>query len=1229
VSLPPDEATHATAPDGESGGEVSSGRRTVSPGVLLADRFDVEEKLGEGGMGQVFAAFDRARQTRVAVKTLGRLTPQSIAQMKREFRTAAELVHPNLVRLHELFSDGIEWFFTMDLVDGTTLARLLGDAPAASSDRFRNILWQLASALRTLHRAGAIHGDLKPSNFLITGPGDRVILLDFGLSRPLGPTQDREFAGTPAYMAPEQAMGEILTEAADWYAFGVVLYEALTGELPFRKPSRRRLEGAPEDLSALCLRLLSLGPTDRPSGDEVLLGLGSPDRGEEYSTSPPPSRRLSLFGRSDELSELRVALGRARDGLPSMALVHGPSGIGKTALLERFITEARVGGALVLTGRCRERESMGYKAVDGLIDDIVRLLDDLDDAEAAALLPEDIGDLTILFPALLAARAIAQAKKQRIETPDQSVARQRAVAAFRELVERLRKRSELVIWIDDLQWSDGESALLLGRTLGGLQAVPLLLVGSYRSDSAGRGPLLDALLGDRTTTLPEPTEIALGPLCINDAERLALELLPPESADAAAIARSIGREAGGHPLFIAELSYSAETASRSVAPRPEATLSELVSRRVAALPEPARRLLEAAAVAGTPLSRGVLRETQGFAPAEAQTAIDILRANRLVRSNGLREEDAVDLHHDRIREIVVEGLGDADRKHHHLVLARVLEARPETKPDVLASHYQAAGDLVRAGRYWLAGADVAFHALAFEHAAELYEKAARKADLGARERRAMQVRRAEALAYAGKGPAAANMYLAIASSCVGSEALELRRRAAEQLLLSGHLAHGLGLIEQVLGATGMRRSRGGRRALLSLVLGRLRVRARGLQHVVRPERDVPPEELSRVDASWTIACSLGVVDFMRGAEFQTEHLLLALRAGEPRRVLRALTLEVTYAATPGAGSERRTTHLLGIADRLAQQSGDDGAMGLLGLSRGIAAYLQERLETAVTHFEDALDILTTRCSGTVWEIVTAQRFLNASLFFLGRFKRLEEIVPKLLSDAEGKGNIYASMCFRTAYTWPAWLVRGDVEETRRQLARAREEWPMGGYQLSNANFLIGDTLVDFYTGDAERPLARIREEWPKIEESQLLRIGILRVQLRQLRAASAVVAARAAEARGSRAEARELRGDARKYARLLRGERIRRAAPLAELVDAALDRAEGNVDGARRRLATCVKVFGDHGLRLFSAAATVRLGELTSGSNGQSHVERGLAEFHREGVVDPGRMIDMLAPGFR
>ena len=614
--------------------------------------------------------------------------------------------------------------------------------------------------------------------------------------------------------------------------------------------------------------------------------------------------------------------------------------------------------------------------------------------------------------------------------------------------------------------------------------------------------------------------------------------------------------------------------------------------------------------------------------AQAEQALDLLRAFRLVRSQGPNEDDAIDTHHDRIREIVAQRLGDAERRAHHRELARVLEEDPRTKLDVLAAHHQAAGNLTRAGRYWLTAADQALRALAFEHAADLYGKGLELADLGDAERRAVQIQRAEALAFAGRGPAAAEAFLEVSAASTRDDALELRRRAAEQLVLSGHVARGLGVIDGVLESLGMREAGGDPRDLVAAVRGRVLVRLRGLRHVPRSEAEVPREELARLDASWTLACSLSMIDPMRGAVFQSRHLLLALKAGEPRRLLRALSLEVSYAATPGAGSEQRAARVLDVADALVRSRSDYAALALLSLARGIAAYLQGRLENALAHLEEALGLLAERCVGAVWETLSAQRFAIAALFFLGRLRRLGEFAAPLLAAAEGTGNLYATMCFRSGYTTVAWLARDRVDEARRQLDRARDEWKdTSSAPLFQCNVLIGETFVDFYTGDAGA-LTRLRAQWPTLEAAQLLRISVLRVQLWHLRAAALCQLVAALVAAGESSRADDARREVRQIATRLRKESMERAAALADLVEAAIDRSEGDARGAERQLHRCVVAFDDLGMRLFSAASRVRLGELAGEAAGQALVAAGYAEFQNEGVVAPARMVDLLAPGF-
>src|SRR5687768_13235216 len=188
---------------------MSSTPRPQSAGGLAAPfrgttRFEVRRVLGEGGMGVVYEAFDRERELTVALKTLRWVDAQSIFRLKTEFRARADLEHRNLVRLGELHNEEGHWFFTMELVDGTTFLAYVHD----DERKLRASLRQLAQGLDALHAAGMVHRDLKPSNVMVTAEG-RVVLLDFGLVAEVSSERsDAAIVGTAAYMSPEQAMSQ-------------------------------------------------------------------------------------------------------------------------------------------------------------------------------------------------------------------------------------------------------------------------------------------------------------------------------------------------------------------------------------------------------------------------------------------------------------------------------------------------------------------------------------------------------------------------------------------------------------------------------------------------------------------------------------------------------------------------------------------------------------------------------------------------------------------------------------------------------------------------------------------------------------------------------------------------------------------------------------------------------------------------------------------------------------
>src|SRR5262245_49425628 len=304
-------------------------------------------------MGVDNEVHDQFRDEVVALKTLLRARAADIYRLKHEFRSLADVAHPNLVSLYELVVDGADCFFTMELVHGVNLLEYVRGSAPLHAERVRHVFRQLVVGIQALHHRGKLHRDIKPSNILIT-PEGRVVILDFGLAGdvfPDDPAVGDSMAGTPAYLAPERRAGAAPSEGHDWYSVGVTLYEALTGRVPFDGPPedvlRRKREidpcppaemaaDVPEDLNAICMGLLRRDPIERMTGREAarILERDSPvsaaARLSQADTEPP------FVGRKQYLNALETALTEATQGTAKAVYVHGPSGIGKSSLVRCF-----------------------------------------------------------------------------------------------------------------------------------------------------------------------------------------------------------------------------------------------------------------------------------------------------------------------------------------------------------------------------------------------------------------------------------------------------------------------------------------------------------------------------------------------------------------------------------------------------------------------------------------------------------------------------------------------------------------------------------------------------------------------------------------------------------------------------------------------------------------------------------------------------------------------------
>jgi hypothetical protein len=1227
------------------------------PNLAGAGRFELLRHLGTGGMGAVYEALDRAKNARVALKTLATFTPNSLLHLKNEFRSLQDIRHTNLVSLYELIEDGGRWFVAMELVDGVPFLEYVrpgcldaipsgisqtrgvsrsaaGETRASDGagddgerddrgdlhvDRLRDALIQLARGLCALHDAGKVHRDVKPSNILVE-PGGRVVLVDFGLAIDVSGGRARiapDGAGTRAYMAPEQAANRSVSAAADWYGVGVLLYQALTGYLPFRGGDAARSKAhrspesvhahnpdAPEDLVALCDMLLALDPAARPTGRDVVVRLGA-------ASIPEATRRVSFVGRRDETAALARAFDDSR-ARPVVVIVGGDSGVGKSALVRDFVDalQVRNSDALVLSGRCYERELVPYKAFDGIVDALSEFLGRLDVAARERLLPPDAPVLARVFPVLRRVAGFDGPEPAAAIDPQEQ--RAHAFASLRALLDAIARERPLVLTIDDLQWADADSHRLLEDLVRPPSPPSICVLTTARLAPAGAP---DAV-GELASRLDDVRRIPLGPLPLDEARRLADAALGA-SGDGG-VAASIVLETGGHPLFLLTLAHHASRAGAGGVR--ELKLDDALRARIESVDTPARRLLELAAVAGAPLSADTMAAAAAVDRATYDASIRALRVEHLVRTTSALGVELVETYHDRIRESLLARIDAPARQECHRSLADALVATGRAAHDALSlvHHLEGANELERAAQQADVAAAHALDALAFEQAAAMIRTAIR---LGRHEPAALHARRlqlAEALANAGRGADAAQAFIDAVDGAPPSERLELRRRAADSWLRSGHLDRGLGILADVVHEIGDRFPTQ-RQAVVATVVRRTLAQWRGLRWTPAAEKDVAPATLRRIDAYHAIGVSLALIDPARGSAFELRALRLALEAGEPRRLAPTLAMEAGYSASTGSRGLSRGRHLLRELRRIEDMGQDGYAGALTPMMAGFVGYHAGHFCDAASTLSRAEDILRDQV-GRYFEKVFCRCFRLISLRYCGRFGELQRGFFDWVRDAERRGDRFSEAAIRFNLNG-IWLARDAPDEARRDLERTQWIPPEGGYHMQHWYEQHARYEIDLYAGDAARGLAAFRPVASALARSLVLRVRLHRVHVQWL--LGRLLLASPVRAAGASAP-----GKVARIAKRLDREDVPYARTYALLLHAAVAHRRGRDALAAELLERAIGKADEYDYPHCASAARMRLGAIVGGARGEALEAQGSRWMREQGIRDPARMATLWAPGF-
>lgn len=657
------------------------------------------------------------------------------------------------------------------------------------------------------------------------------------------------------------------------------------------------------------------------------------------------------------------------------------------------------------------------------------------------------------------------------------------------------------------------------------------------------------------------------------------------------------------------------------------SLEELLQQRLSRLSPAARQLMQAVAVAGHPIPEAVAVEAADI-HGRAGPALADLRAARLINLRSGAGASRVEPYHDRVRETVASGLSEDARRTLHLRLARTLERRAEKDLPALVEHFRAGGDGPMAGRYVLPAVREAEAALAFELAARLYRLALELRPEGADPLR-LRLGLAWALANAGRSGEAGGEFLAAARALQAlsqgdAHVHEWEQHAAEHFLRAGMAEEGRAVFRQVLASVGLPYAPTPGWALMSVLKNRARLALRGMRFTQRSEAELPKEVLTRLDACWAAVVGHSQVDPLRSGDYQTLCTLLALDAGEPRRLVRVLSAEASYLASVGkAARKQRSREIAELAFGLSTGVEAPDCRGYAHAGFGVRAFFCGEWKDAFARCDQAARIFRDECRGATWEIVMNAGVSHYALAYMGRFSELAHRGPRLLREIDEKGDVFGSATLRVGMHNQVWLALDQPEEAARRAEEGMSRWPREPYTQQHSMHLIGLTELDLYREEPASAWHRLLEHWPRLRGALFFTRQFVRVELGYMRARCALAAASRGGAGLKWTRARLLKDAAASVAALAKEDFACVPAYVAA-ARAGLAAAHGRDEEAARLWETAAPRFAELDMDGHAAAARHHRAVLARDAQAREAAE---ARLRDAGVVRPERMSRLLVPG--
>ncbi len=763
----------------------------LKKGAYISDRYRINALIGTGSTSLVYHADDIKQNREVAVKILKQDMASNrfdnILRFQREANLVATLDHPSLVRLYETGEHAGRHYIVTEVLAGQSLKNCLRSGHNFELADTLHIAIELTEALKYVHAAGVVHRDLKPGNIFLAKPANgkhqaNIKLLDFGLAQIIelsNMSNSVEVVGTFGYMSPEQSgiIKKPVDERSDFYSLGIIIYQLLTGQIPFTGENvttvlHQQIAKAPAPLTAvdqripygleqIVMKLLKKDPAERyQSAAGLLTDLKKVSEGEAsfvpglHDRTDKLNYRTSLIGREEEFDGIKQLYEKVFTGRGSVCLISGEAGAGKSRLVEEIRRDVFECGGEFIGGKCLAQSiRTPYQPFAEALNEYLNELNKLGLAQKNSMLQKmknSFGDLAEIIcrinPAIK--EILGDVPPLVNLDPEKEKVRFLMVCAkfFLGLGEPGRP---MVIMLEDLHWADEGTLVLIQEMLEAVEQSAVLVLGTYRHDEITESHGLHNIIELAKTKRYPLTEVKLSNFDLARTQLFLGKIMFEEnSRHTRELSKFIFEKSQGNPLFILEIVRQLVENKALIFEqgqfRPKwrkiktltipSTIVDVIIKRIKDLTEDQMRLLNYGAMIGKDFDIELLAYVSKTSMAAVINLIDELIAVQLLERSSNKTK--IVFVHDRVRDAFYEGIDPGERRRLHLEVGNAIELLYNENLGQhvfeLAYHYTVAEQKAKSLEYSLRAAYEAKRGFSNEEAIKHFQIAIDLLDAGKR-----------------------------------------------------------------------------------------------------------------------------------------------------------------------------------------------------------------------------------------------------------------------------------------------------------------------------------------------------------------------------------------------------------------------------------------------------------------------------------------------------------------